>query len=368
MSTWIKIFLIYNETKIKDVCQKEKMTLEIQRGVFISYSRANKGFAIKLAKDLQSDGYPIWLDQLNIPTGARWDDEVEKALRECEDFMVILTPASIASENVKDEIGYAIDHGKRIVPVLLEDCDVPLRLRRFQYVDFTNKPYEDGLEDIKRLTASHSPVIHKEVQTEKPSIAPTSQKRKQIKSAPRALIIGISLMVISIFGAIFFLWEKSSTLSPVQSPQASKASPKVTSPIATPTKTTPTKTSPTAAPPASHETLNSNTNPYLYVGQSLTSINGKYNLRINPDGNLVELEDGNPIWSTRTDGNTDVNFLHMQEDGNLVLYGKNLRIIWASNTSAGNPVQEYKLVLQDDGNLVVYTYTGAVVWASGTSR
>jgi hypothetical protein len=122
-----------------------------QRRTFISYSRTNKDFALRLAKELRAAGINIWVDLLDIPTGSRWDDEVEKALEYCEIFMVILTPASITSENVKDEIGYAIDAGKYIVPVLLENAKVPLRLRRFQYVDFTTKSYKEGVETAKRL-------------------------------------------------------------------------------------------------------------------------------------------------------------------------------------------------------------------------
>jgi len=126
------------------------MSQEKQRHTFLSYSSIDKDFALQLGNELKSVGFPIWLDQLDIPTGARWDDEVEKALEACEIFMVILTPASISSENVKDEIGYAIDHNKRILPVLLENADLPLRLRRFQYVDFTSKSYEEGIESAKK--------------------------------------------------------------------------------------------------------------------------------------------------------------------------------------------------------------------------
>ena len=127
------------------------MTAGKQRRTFISYSRVNKEFALKLAKELRADGYSIWLDQLDIPTGARWDNELEKALEECEIFLLILTPAAIASENVKDEIGYAIDNNKRIQPILLENCNVPLRLRRFQYVDFTTITYDEGVERSKQM-------------------------------------------------------------------------------------------------------------------------------------------------------------------------------------------------------------------------
>ena len=127
------------------------MTTEKQRKTFLSYSRANKDFAVRLAKELKAEGFDVWLDQLDIPLGARWDVEVETALAESEIFMIIMTPSSISSENVRDEIGYAIDNGKRFLPVLLENCTVPLRLRRFQYVDFTNKSFDDGVEAAKGL-------------------------------------------------------------------------------------------------------------------------------------------------------------------------------------------------------------------------
>ncbi len=127
------------------------MSPEKQRRTFLSYSRINKDFALKLAKELKSAGFLVWLDQLDIPTGARWDNELEKALEECEIFMLILTPAAIGSENVKDEIGYAIDNNKRILPILLENCNVPLRLRRFQYVDFTTMSYDEGVKSAKQL-------------------------------------------------------------------------------------------------------------------------------------------------------------------------------------------------------------------------
>lgn len=122
-----------------------------EQHTFISYSRSNMDFALRLARELKGAGFPIWVDQMDIPVGARWDDELEIALDTCGIFLVILTPASIASSNVKDEIGYAIDNGKRILPVLLEKCNVPLRLRRFQHIDFTTTSFGEGLEIAKQL-------------------------------------------------------------------------------------------------------------------------------------------------------------------------------------------------------------------------
>ena len=127
---------------------------EDKHRTFISYPRKNSEFALKLARELKSAGFDVWFDQLDIPAGARWDDEVQKALAECGIFLVILTPEAIESENVKDEIGYAIDSRKRILPVLLKPCNIPFRLRRFHYVDFTMMDYDLGIETAEKLLTS----------------------------------------------------------------------------------------------------------------------------------------------------------------------------------------------------------------------
>ena len=126
---------------------------------FISYSRTDSGFAVRLAKDLKSAGYDVWLDQLDIPTGARWDDELETALESCTTFMIILSPESMQSQNVKDEIGYAIDAGKNILPVKIKSGDIPLRLRRFQYVDFSKQSYDKSLKEIKSILPKRENIL-----------------------------------------------------------------------------------------------------------------------------------------------------------------------------------------------------------------
>lgn len=106
--------------------------------LFFSYSRSDSAFALKLAKDLRDAGADIWIDQLDIPPGNHWDSAVEKALGSAGYVLVILTPASTASTNVMDEVSFALESGKKVIPVLLEDCLAPFRLRRLQRVDFIN--------------------------------------------------------------------------------------------------------------------------------------------------------------------------------------------------------------------------------------
>ncbi len=54
----------------------------------------------------------------------------------CRELVVILSPASVESRNVMDEVAFALEEGKAIIPVVHKDCRIPFRLRRLQYVDF----------------------------------------------------------------------------------------------------------------------------------------------------------------------------------------------------------------------------------------
>ena len=118
--------------------------------VFVSYARADSAFALRLAADLKAKGANVWLDQLDLQPGRQWDREIEQALTMCNEMLVILSPAAVESNNVMDEIGFALDEGKTVIPVLQEECRCPFRLRRIQYIDFKSD-YEKGLAAL--LTA-----------------------------------------------------------------------------------------------------------------------------------------------------------------------------------------------------------------------
>ena len=105
--------------------------------LFFSYSRSDAAFVLDLATRLRQAGRSVWVDQLDIPKGARWDVEVERALKASTCLLAVLTPASAASQNVMDEVSYALGESKTVIPLLVQPCDVPFRLKRLQHIDFT---------------------------------------------------------------------------------------------------------------------------------------------------------------------------------------------------------------------------------------
>lgn len=97
---------------------------------FFSYSRTDSAFVLKLAKDLRNKGTDLWLDQLDIKAGSHWDASIEAALNSASRMIVVLSPASVGSNNVMDEVSYALESGKTVIPILMSECKSPFRLRR----------------------------------------------------------------------------------------------------------------------------------------------------------------------------------------------------------------------------------------------
>jgi hypothetical protein len=113
------------------------MKLEL---IFFSYSRQDAdAFALRLANDLRAAGAKVWIDQLDIPFGKKWDREIEKALNAATHVLFIASERSVTSENVLNEVQYAIDEGKQIIPIKIDNCRIPFTLRRYQYLRFGEK-------------------------------------------------------------------------------------------------------------------------------------------------------------------------------------------------------------------------------------
>ena len=123
---------------------------------FISYSRDDSEFVRRLAEDLKAAGAAVWLDQLDIAPGQRWGHAIQDALANCPRLLVILSPASASSTNVDDEVSFALEEKKTVIPVLYRECKVPFRLRPLQHVDFRSD-YARGLKELLRTVAAEPP-------------------------------------------------------------------------------------------------------------------------------------------------------------------------------------------------------------------
>jgi hypothetical protein len=103
---------------------------------FISYSRSDTQHAERLEKELRAAGFATWRDVQGIEAGSSWDRSIEEAVERCTHVLALVTAQSIASTNVADEISYAREHKKIVIPLLCDDSPLPMRMHRAQAVDF----------------------------------------------------------------------------------------------------------------------------------------------------------------------------------------------------------------------------------------
>jgi hypothetical protein len=116
---------------------------------FVSYSREDASVASKLSLDLRAESINVWRDEDDIPSGASWDKEVESALTKATHILFLVSPKSVASRTVTDEISFAIEHNKIVIPCIIASAEIPMRVRRHQWIDF-EKGYDLALSKLLR--------------------------------------------------------------------------------------------------------------------------------------------------------------------------------------------------------------------------
>lgn len=118
--------------------------------VFISYSRKDVSFVKQLASDLEIAGLNVWYDLSGLEGGSRWNQEIEDAIGASQYFIVVLSPYSIVSTWVKEEILYARGLERKIVPLLYKPCVIPLGLNTLNYINVQGGNYQQNYQEILR--------------------------------------------------------------------------------------------------------------------------------------------------------------------------------------------------------------------------
>src|ERR1700722_4212361 len=88
--------------------------------IFISYSRKDgAAFAAKLRKNLVAQDLSVWQDIIALEGGTDWWSQIEDALKSkvLQHFVLVVTPAALASPVVRREIRLARQEGKTVSPL-----------------------------------------------------------------------------------------------------------------------------------------------------------------------------------------------------------------------------------------------------------
>ena len=134
-------------------------------GVFISYASTDRDFAEKLGSDLRRAGHQVWLDDSDVRVGEPIISAIEKGIQGAEYLILVLSPRSVDSQWVSEEWHAAyweqIQSGRiKLLPVLIQDCEIPRFLSNKRYADFRTDYNAGFFELVRRGLLPEKPDLH----------------------------------------------------------------------------------------------------------------------------------------------------------------------------------------------------------------
>jgi hypothetical protein len=119
---------------------------------FLSHASKDKAVVNQIATDLAKLGVAPWLDEWKIRAGESIPQKISLGIKDSECVIVFLSRNAIASKWVEREWQTKYwDEIQRnevlVIPVLLEDCEIPELLKTKKFADF-REDYNDGLTEL----------------------------------------------------------------------------------------------------------------------------------------------------------------------------------------------------------------------------
>jgi hypothetical protein len=126
--------------------------------VFLCHASTDKASVRHLSAQLRQIGLDPWLDEEKLLPGQEWRVEIAKALRAAHAVVVCLSQQSVTKAGyVQKEIVYALDIADEqpegaifIVPVKLEECEVPQRLSRWHWVHLDERGFARLVQTLRK--------------------------------------------------------------------------------------------------------------------------------------------------------------------------------------------------------------------------
>lgn len=151
VATYYGVLLLIGSYVLEKL-KKEGFIRENGKSIFLSYSMLDKEFVDRLAGDLIKRGVDVWLDTLEIKVGESIFGEISKGIQDYDFFGIILSKNSVKSEWIRKELDAGLIKEKEekkavILPILIEDCEVPPTIRARKYADFRSDYYQ-GLREL----------------------------------------------------------------------------------------------------------------------------------------------------------------------------------------------------------------------------
>lgn len=139
---------------VNELWRREKVAQDVvePRNVFLCHASADKPFVRQVWSDLANLGHKPWLDEYEIKVGDSIVQKINEGTKEAGALVLFLSKASAESAWVQREWSSALARqlsarNIRILPAMIEDCEIPSIIADVKYADFRDS-YNDGLAGL----------------------------------------------------------------------------------------------------------------------------------------------------------------------------------------------------------------------------
>lgn len=135
--------------------------------VFLNHTAEDKALVTPYFQKLRALGFEPWIDNRILP-GQDWDEVIQRAFNAADFYLVFMTPRSVSKRGyVQREINDALDKQRYnlpgdigLIPLMLEDCEVPVRISRsHQYIRLP-EGWHEVVASLELAARQRSVAIH----------------------------------------------------------------------------------------------------------------------------------------------------------------------------------------------------------------
>ena len=229
--------------------------MDEMKEVFISYASKDREKVHAFVELLRSAGVSVWMDESGIDGAAYWSKEIVLAIKNAKAGILMVSASSMASDNVGREVHLLYKNGKKILPLYLEDVEIPdeleYELARIQHLRLFQGTPRDVFKAILHALKNLDVRVKKDLEPDNlfpgvehpPDQGPpvsgneTGSKRREEKRKPGPWVIlaGVALMILILALLFISLGDQKTNSERQKLTTAPPPSTTTTEPASTPT-------------------------------------------------------------------------------------------------------------------------------------
>lgn len=132
--------------------------------VFVSHAHFDNDWCDRYVDALRQRGLDVWYDRTNLQVGHSLSSDIEMELRSRTAFVVMVTPAALASQWVRSEIAAfrylaAQEPARLFVPVRVAPCEMPLLWMDILWIDAVSIGFDAAIDALAKALRAPDPLL-----------------------------------------------------------------------------------------------------------------------------------------------------------------------------------------------------------------